>query len=526
MAENDTLNNTLAQQAAQKDKHKDLYQKNYKDDKICIEKCLVKGKDQGETIRCCLCAHWYHIDCIKLPKDESLGVWNCFTCRYLPYDIMVLQTKVSELTQLNTTLSNLVKAQTETINKVLTNLKTQSTTMNTVDKNVKSLTSHMIPEVLIESDNDGDIDSSDGESNVSSHSDELESSGSDSDDEDEPEPIGHMLIGDSLVKNVDPTIDGFTVNSHGGAKFVDVKKRLKNIKGKKYKDITIVCGTVDSSTKKPVDKIVDECKQMLIEAKSKADHVTLSSILPRTDDRGDMNKIDTLNQLIMIEANNNGVTFINNDENFRYRNDSPDESLLFDGLHLTESGVNRLLSNLNLQGKAKCNVGNGSVPKWDPIHQSNPHRKAPNISKPSQRSKPSTTRRHPKQRMSTRPMRTTTSTHPSQQSWQHLPEYIPPRQQGPAVGNPQTAYHIRQPQRRYPAAQHNLHTRPAYVPDQRRARPAIYNKHNNVFATRGAQPLCFNCGESGHVMHKCRFQAPLECWNCLNIGHKSKSCPF
>ncbi len=76
-----------------------------------------------------------------------------------------------------------------------------------------------------------------------------------------------------------------TLNYTSGAKFTDVTKYIKEIKGRKQKDITIVCGTNDSAIKKSVDKIIEECKYIITAAKIKTERVHISSILPRTDKR-------------------------------------------------------------------------------------------------------------------------------------------------------------------------------------------------------------------------------------------------
>ncbi len=79
-----------------------------------------------------------------------------------------------------------------------------------------------------------------------------------------------------------------------------ILQNFKKIKGQKYKDITIVCGTNDSATKKSVDKIIVECKHTITAAKTKAERVHISSILPRTDKCVNVTKIDTLNQMLVM----------------------------------------------------------------------------------------------------------------------------------------------------------------------------------------------------------------------------------
>ena len=93
-------------------------------------------------------------------------------------------------------------------------------------------------------------------------------------------------------------------------------------------------------------------------AQSLASNVVISSIPPREDARVEPGKIDTINLLLLPILNEAGVTFVNNDTNFRYRDNSIDSSLLLaDKLHLSAVGVNKLLLNLGLSGKAKARQG-------------------------------------------------------------------------------------------------------------------------------------------------------------------------
>lgn len=79
-----------------------------------------------------------------------------------------------------------------------------------------------------------------------------------------------------------------------------------------------------------------------------------------------MMKVDNVNQLMVTLANELNVQFINNDQNFRYQDNSIDETLLLpgDGLHLSPQGVKKLLQNLGLDDRAKSNFGNGPTNRW------------------------------------------------------------------------------------------------------------------------------------------------------------------
>jgi predicted NAD-dependent protein-ADP-ribosyltransferase YbiA (DUF1768 family) len=44
-------------------------------------------------------------------------------------------------------------------------------------------------------------------------------------------------------------------------------------------------------------------------------------------------------------------------------------------------------------------------------------------------------------------------------------------------------------------------------------------------ATSDDQPLCYICGESGHIMRFCTHRAEFGCWRCGKPGHKAVRCP-
>ena len=183
----------------------------------------------------------------------------------------------------------------------------------------------------------------------------------DTDDEDDDaadvEPTGTLLVGDSLLRDVVATDDTLTVDSTGGAQINTVCKKLGTInpRRKKYDTIITVIGTNDASTKKAPEKICSEFKALLAVVQPLASNVVVSSIPPRDDARVDPGKIDKINQLLVPILNDAGVRFVNNDTNFRYRDNSLDSSLLLaDKLHLSSAGVNKLLLNLGISDKAKA----------------------------------------------------------------------------------------------------------------------------------------------------------------------------
>lgn len=334
MADHNTTGGPTSPVSLLKERLLAKYPKAEEEGLMCIKHCKYNGKEAGVMLRCCTCAHWFHTKCIDLKEDEAVGIWPCHTCRFIAHDISQQQVTINKL-------MDIINTQQAQINEIMTSQVRTNANVNLLTQNIQNLASHITPELCSESDSD-----------------------SDSDEEDEPER--HFLIGDSILKDVDPIDDNLVLNYQSGAKFNDIKKKIKGIKGKKYKDMTIVCGTNDSATKKPIDKILEDCKNTITAAKSKASHIHLSSILPRTDNRADMSKIDTLNQMLVLLANEQDIHFVNNDNNFRYRNDSPDESVLLpgDNLHLTAMGTTRLLKNLGLADMAVSKMGKGPANRW------------------------------------------------------------------------------------------------------------------------------------------------------------------
>ena len=74
----------------------------------------------------------------------------------------------------------------------------------------------------------------------------------------------------------------------------------------------------------------------------------MSSVLP-SKRRADPQRVAEVNDQIIATLDEIYVTFVDNDANFTFRNGAVDSaSFQKDGLHLSESGVGSLLSNLSL----------------------------------------------------------------------------------------------------------------------------------------------------------------------------------
>ena len=300
--------------------------KNLDHGKICLTSCRYDGKTIGAgrhagQVFCSLCYHAYHKDCVGLINDVNT-FWPCMFCRNLAAEVKTLHSKLDSVISQNESLIRLVTQQQETIN-----------SLTPVNAQISTLCDKLIPETDDEDENDdGDV-----------------------------VPEGDLLIGDSLLRDVVATDESLIVDSISGAKFNDIRKRLKatNPKKKRYQRLFIVAGTNNTATKCPSERIASDCKAMLRVAKEIAESVFLSSIPPRSDSKADADKISNANRLNENVATEEEVAFVNHDNNFRFQDKSVDTAVLLpDLLHLSSVGVSKLLGNLKLSDKAKARKDN------------------------------------------------------------------------------------------------------------------------------------------------------------------------
>lgn len=296
----------------------------------CIITCKHNGQDPkpnrtGKTtpwIRCCLCIHWFHPDCVDLPQTEVNGVWSCPACRHMASDVRILTGSIKTLRTTVSTLEESVQTLLEIVRRNNLSITQLVSDQQETFEAVKILQ----PTAPVEA--------------PSSTS----------------PPVLHksLLIGDSLIKNVVSTSDRLSVISHL-PKVKDVVKRFENIE--ELENIYIVVGTNDCKSKADSKEIVDDFRILIQEAKGKATNVHLSSIPPRTDAQQVLEKIKQVNEFLRTLADEEDIHFVNNDNNFLYRNDDVDKTLLqLDQCHLSHEGNLRLIGNLGLKELAKSSL--------------------------------------------------------------------------------------------------------------------------------------------------------------------------
>ncbi|KAK2138451.1 hypothetical protein NP493_7728g00002 [Ridgeia piscesae] len=113
-------------------------------------------------------------------------------------------------------------------------------------------------------------------------------------------------------------------------------------------EIFIVGGTHETTSDVSAANIKENIAQLLRKAKTLTPTITVSSVLP-SKRRANPDRRADVNMKMKEACNEVDVKFVDNDANFTFRNGAADDAAFQrDGLHLSESGVGRLLLNLSL----------------------------------------------------------------------------------------------------------------------------------------------------------------------------------
>ncbi len=303
----------------------------------CINTC-TQGEGKGDQIRCVFCARWFHISCVNLPKSESEGMWPCHICRQLPYKIDNLQKTVDLLLTMQRETNERVTEN----NLRIINIESQTMITDKVVSAVKDLADELKEKVSEVKDLANEV--KEGVKGISAQALSTETVRQKKD----------LWISDSTIRDVKAISSDLEIMPMNGKYIMDVRKSLIDSE-EKYNTIYLGPGSNNCSSGSPVDKIVEEYQQLVTTAKEYADQIVISSILPRSDTETVDAKVMQVNTEISKLAEEQGVTYINNDLNFRYRNGQHDEDLLkIDNIHLSEKGVKRLIKNVGLSSRAQC----------------------------------------------------------------------------------------------------------------------------------------------------------------------------
>ena len=138
-----------------------------------------------------------------------------------------------------------------------------------------------------------------------------------------------------------------------GARFNDIGEMIDDAaKTSAIGEIIIVGGAREMKEDEDADQINDDVDKLLQRAKSVTQCVKMSSILP-SKNATNSERLSNLNAKVRSTCVDHDVVFVDNDVNFTFRNGAIDDAAFQrDGIHLSESGTDRLLRNLDLPKQA------------------------------------------------------------------------------------------------------------------------------------------------------------------------------
>jgi len=275
----------------------------------CVEGCQNRT-EKAKPVECLLCCAQFHKTCVGIRSNARLTAWMCDSCRGIPQTLKELsramksnKKEISDLRNENATLTKLVDEQRA----IIEDMKSQKREIRGGNKKTSSVK------------ND--------------------------------KRAGTLLIGDSIIKDINKGgLENTDVLCLHGA---DMEQIASGIKTPEVYEAVIVHGGTNNCTNeqdKEEAKVVFDSMVKEIRQKAPETILYLSTVCPRNDD--DMkhqSRVDNINEHIRdIASRTNKCEIIDNDDNFKLRNNETDENTLNGSkLHLSKVGTKRLLRNFN-----------------------------------------------------------------------------------------------------------------------------------------------------------------------------------
>ena len=313
----DDANDVTEVRTTKKNRRKTSKGKNDDNWRYCVQNCLHSGKSLNELIQCHLCQSWIHPECVGEDGKDIVGIWTCTSCRQLP----VL---VSRLLEKTSALELLVEKLTSSNQQLVIIAEQQCEEMRKLRDVVGNAS--QLPSVV---------------TNTSAA---------------KSKPTT-LLVGDSRLRDVHlgENASGNPIRTlvKSGARFNDIGEMIDDAaKTSAIGEIIIVGGAREMKEGEDADQINDDVEKLLQKAKSVTQCVKMSSILP-SKNATNSERLSNLNAKVRSTCVDHDVVFVDNDVNFTFRNGAIDDAAFQrDGIHLSESGTDRLLRNLDLPKQA------------------------------------------------------------------------------------------------------------------------------------------------------------------------------
>ena len=308
------------------------------------------------------------------------------------------------------------------------------------------------------------------------------------------------LIGTSIIRDISDTkLVNTSVTVLRGGVIDDVRSHVDNI-SEKHSRIVLVSGGNDCDEKNanPAD-IIGKYRELTKCAKTKANHVTVSSICPRIKPNNAplCGIIETVNAELQVMCDDEGVTYVDNTSSFHLADGTINDGyLLVDGVHLTRTASDRLAKNLGL------NIKDG----MKSVCHDNSKRK------PTTQDRPAATQ--------PRGQQTPTSDHGDIHEAHVQQQYE--RTDGNDLTHPFWKS-ARGKANKSPSLRGKDGRNKSQKPYEQCRQSVRNNSEHNVTQTNNPnQSRCYNCYESNHVVKSCTHEGPVRCFQCNEIGHKAK----
>lgn len=299
----------------------------------CRESCT--GQIAGKTQECSLCGNAYHYSCVAVTRKQTL--WFCHECKGMPKKVVEMTNTIAQL-------------QTQ-VNEHIQTRKKQETLNSALAKMCDALQTRVIA-----------LEDTNKQLQASVAKTEARTAQPKADKPAQQQPNHHaatgprnLLIGDSIIKEVqEKGLDSTKVECISGAKVNSIKETLADKDIAKFDAIIIHVGTNDcSESEATTDNAARIYEEMIDDINERAPNTikAISSVLPRADDQNKELKeicVNRMNTKLRELAERKGCLYVDNDKNFRLKNDDADLSTLNGSkLHLSRNGTSRLLSNIN-----------------------------------------------------------------------------------------------------------------------------------------------------------------------------------
>ena len=250
----------------------------------CTPECT--NKSRKNLIRCMHCMIWFHPKCVK-EQNDYVGVFACFECRKVPQYFVSLAADMSD---------------------IMTHIRDLSHTTAALDINFEQMKESMNTEFTSLREANSEL----AKENLSLKSEivslkQLIQRRAQSPHNPNGNPSKSLLLGSSIIGDVQTNNHNeLEVMSLPGAKFLDLKQKLDDLKTKSTK-----FETIHQSTANDVRATADSAVQI-------SQKVIISSILPRADNSSAQLKAENVNINIKRMCDLDGkLSFCDNDCNFR-----------------------------------------------------------------------------------------------------------------------------------------------------------------------------------------------------------------